>query len=420
MKGEKKNKFLLRIVQIFAVAAIMFGITSISANASCRWASCDCKTKNGDNAGSCASPYRCWGVHGSGCDGHQWDKVEGSWSGWTVTKNATCTEAGEKVRSRSTYWHCSLCKKDSDYGTEYDRQYFGPLGHAGFGPWRDEGGVHAHYCTRCGGNRQSEPHNWGAWHYEINGYHYSDCEDRYACNARQDAVYSFTVYFNPNGGELIGSSSKTMAGGSSKHTLGTSARRTGYSFMGWGNSPSWGCTRYSITEQKQAYQWAQICGKSIQYHDDSGTLYAQWERKITYTFYYWNGTQGTQASSSVTWHNGEDTNNRTMTIPNVARGDKDRLGQTWTFDGFDLDPSLKYTEEDLNKFTDVICDIDDTTSELSIPIGDLNVNYDTNYYTKYHTTVTMTYVDYGTDKQITRTSSIFPREAHIYVVRLSA
>lgn len=408
MKGENRNKILKYILQICAVFVVL-GFTSITAHANnCGGSYCGCDYSN-------CKGVDCWGTYPGECRGHRWYTNAPIYGNWVRISDPWCTTSGREARGVVITYNCHNCTKTGTALSTIEYRDIPALGHAGYGNWRNEGDVHAHYCTRCGGNREAQAHNWGAWHYQIDGYHYSDCEDRYACNARQDAVYSFTVYFNPNGGELIGSSSKTMAGGSSKHTLGTSARRTGYSFMGWGTSPVWGGARYDVTEQKQAYQWAQIFGKSIQYHDDSGTLYAQWERKITYTFYYWNGKQGTQITSSVTWHNGEDTNNRTMTIPNVARGDKDRLGQTWTFDGFDLDPSLKYTEEDLNKFTDVICDIDDTTSELSIPIGDLNVNYDKNYYTKYHTTVTMTYVDYGTDKQITRTSSIFPREAHIYV-----
>ena len=77
--------------------------------------------------------------------------------------------------------------------------------------------------------------------------------------------------------------------------------------MGWGNKATWSQERYArqianeATGIKVAYDntqaksvaktaqdWANFLGKDLAAGDQTVTFYAQWERVITYKFYYYN------------------------------------------------------------------------------------------------------------------------------------
>lgn len=173
----------------------------------------------------------------------------------------------------------------------------------------------------------------------------------------------------------------------------TPERPGNYSFHGWSNKAEWE-KGSSFSGSKKAQEWATSVGgdgNTLTNSDRNIHLFAQWKKTITYTFKYWNGTQGTEKTSEVTWYNA-DTANKTMTIPTASTGNKSRNGQTWTFDGFDENDSYRDSGN---------CSISSSTTTLTISVG----GSDKTFYAKYHTDIVMTYIDYGTDKQLTRSDT---------------
>lgn len=71
------------------------------------------------------------------------------WSDWTVTKEATCTEEGEKTRT------CSLCG-------EVETAKIPMIPHDFVGWCKDEG-KHWHECSMCGQIFDEAAHTWGSW-----------------------------------------------------------------------------------------------------------------------------------------------------------------------------------------------------------------------------------------------------------------
>lgn len=423
MKGENRLNIKIRLLYILIVFAAVFSLNTIKAsaygecgghagttrdNCGCFDTSCDAHT-----AKSCGVGIQCWLTSlTSKCDGHAFGPSDITYSDTEETGSAiaTCTTGADyqiivygtpsAYCSRCGYAHTgnrTVISQESGYAPATGHTFSGyqysaeshwrictdPHGHYGSDRFPDSAGT---YSSETG----TSPHTFtdDDWVYNEDGTHYRICP---TCGYTENGTYNFTINFNPNGGALIGSPSKTMFGGSNMYNLGTYAFRTGYEFMGWGNLPDWCETRYDpFNDYKQAYQWAQICGTSIQYYDNYGTLYAQWERNIKFTFYYWGGSGGTYTDVIFTWHNAES-QAQTKNIPGL--GNAVRLGQTWTYYGYDLSNSSYRTDGN--------CTIPASQTTITANVTDS----DRNYYAKYHTTVTMTYVDYGTDKQITRTDS---------------
>lgn len=201
-----------------------------------------------------------------------------------------------------------------------------------------------------------------------------------------------TINFDANGGNNA-PSAKVIKYDKTAGLPTSMPTKSGYVFKGWSLSSTWSDsdTKWWAGGSKTAQDWASTFGKDLASGDQSVTLYAQWARTVTYAFKYWDGNGGATAKVSATWYN-SDSSNKTVIIPDDARGNKTRLGQTWTFDGFDADSAYRSSGS---------CDIASSTYSLTLSPSDSSKNY----YAKYHTTVKMTYVDYGTDKQITRTDS---------------
>lgn len=111
--------------------------------------------------------------------------------------------------------------------------------------------------------------------------------------------------------------------------------KAGYVFMGWGNTATWSQERYTrqianeSTGTKVAYDntqaksvaktaqdWSKFLGKDLTTGDQTVTFYAQWERVITYKFYYYNdeankayyyeGGYQDCNTASVAFHNDDD------------------------------------------------------------------------------------------------------------------
>lgn len=128
-----------------------------------------------------------------------------------------------------------------------------------------------------------------------------------------DDGYNYTTYYNP---ELYSLSALYPT-------------RNGYTFMGWGVSRNWCTSRYAsnsaVNESqgiKQAYdyttaskdkrlaqEWATIGGKDLTAGDQTITLYAQWERIISYKFFYYkegNTNNYDCNTSTVAFHNDDN------------------------------------------------------------------------------------------------------------------
>lgn len=72
-----------------------------------------------------------------------------SYGSWTVTKEATCSESGKRIRT---------CRHCGDVRTETV-----PIaGHAAGTEWRSNGSQHWKVCASCGGKFDAASHEWGA------------------------------------------------------------------------------------------------------------------------------------------------------------------------------------------------------------------------------------------------------------------
>lgn len=167
----------------------------------------------------------------------------------------------------------------------------------------------------------------------------------------------------------------------------TPSRPGGYSFVKWSNSPTWN-SGTECSGKKKTQDWATIVGGNDNTLTNANRdihIFAQWEKKITYTFKYFNNQSKT---ADVIFHN--DDGDQTMTIPAVARGtNKTYDGHSdWDFRGFS-------GGSDCNSKIKIGPDV----STLTIK----NTDSDTTYYAQYRRTTTITYVDYGDDAKQTNT-----------------
>ena len=193
--------------------------------------------------------------------------------------------------------------------------------------------------------------------------------------------YKLTVKYNANGGSGAPSATQ-MYYGSNYQLSQNQPTRTGYDFAGWGTTAAWCETRYT-TENKSAKDWASAFGTSIDSSNQEVTLYAQWQRTITYTFNYFNNKS---ATVSATFHNGDTS--KKVTIPATARGTNKNYGgySDWKFSGFSTGTAYN---------SGIAINAD--TSTLTINSTDSNKTY----YAQYQRAVTIKYVDYGDNKQCT-------------------
>ena len=203
-------------------------------------------------------------------------------------------------------------------------------------------------------------------------------------------AYKLKLKYDANGGyfQSGATTEQTIAAESSESLSYTEPERTGYKFKGWTNSPSWSdsATKYTNTSgSKKGKDWASTFDSDVTSSDAEVTLYAQWEKKITHTFNYYN-SQSTTAD--VIFHN--DDEEQTMTIPDAARStDKTYDGHSdWKFRGFSTG-TLYNAEIKIGK----------DAPQITVK----NTDSDTKYYAQYQRTTTITYVDYGDDAKQTNT-----------------
>lgn len=144
-------------------------------------------------------------------------------------------------------------------------------------------------------------------------------------------IETATMYYDDGKSDMSGAQKKY-------YMTNTIPTKAGYVFMGWGNKATWSQERYArqianeATGIKVAYDntqaksgdnayrtaqdWAAYCGKDLAAGDQTVTFYAQWERVITYKFYYYNdeankayyyeGGYQDCNTASVAFHNDDD------------------------------------------------------------------------------------------------------------------
>lgn len=204
--------------------------------------------------------------------------------------------------------------------------------------------------------------------------------------------YTLTINYDANGGTFSTSAtSQDITYDDSKKLSYTTPTKSGYTFKGWTNSSSWSdsATKYtSSTGEKTGKDWATAFGVNIDNANKKVTVYAQWEKTLSHTFYYFNGQSTT---ASATFHNGDTS--ATMEIPSEARGtNKTYNGSSdWAFRGFSTSTANNATVS-----------IAPTASEITVSNTASN---ETKYYASYQRSVTITYKDYGDDATKTRTST---------------
>ena len=202
--------------------------------------------------------------------------------------------------------------------------------------------------------------------------------------------YKLKITYNANGGYFPAEATtyQEIKYDETKSLSDTVPIRSGYSFEGWTDNSEWKNEDTKFTNKsgsKTGQAWASEFGKNIDKSDAEVTLYAQWERPITHTFYYFNGQS---ATASVIFHN--DDTSKTMTIPAVARGTNKTYGghSDWAFRGFSTG-TLYNAEIKIGK----------DAPQITVK----NTDSDTKYYAQYQRTTTITYVDYGDDAKQTNT-----------------
>ena len=205
-------------------------------------------------------------------------------------------------------------------------------------------------------------------------------------------AYKLKLKYDANGGSFQSGATteQTIAAESSESLSYTEPTRDGYDFKGWTNSASWSdsATKYTnASGSKKGKDWASTFDSDVTSSDAEVTLYAQWEKKITHTFNYYNSQSVT---ASVIFHNGDTS--KTMTIPAEARKSGKTYGghSDWKFRGFSSGTAWNSG-----------LDIGKDTTQLTISNSDSN----SKYYAQYQRTTTITYVDYGDDAKQTNTQT---------------
>ena len=206
--------------------------------------------------------------------------------------------------------------------------------------------------------------------------------------------------------------------------------RSGYTFMGWNLSRVWknnnvaGTVDVSKTANKTANEYSYIVtGTGIETKNNSGIIYAQWEKVITYNFNYYNNGATTQ-SVIVKFHNndkdatitkfanngqygtpGDGTTIRnvdegTIALTNITSNKSIKFGGTagvynWNFNGLAKENQSaiapRYEGTAVN------------TKSITVHSSDVSGEAGTvNFYASYYRQPEITFIDYEDNKQIVR------------------
>lgn len=388
---------------------MIFGINSTSAEAKVggcggKW-SCGCSSRPDSQAykaDSCRVGVDCWydTVGYGGCDGHNWYRTSHQYQ--YTEGSPTCTSGAWTTDVYVDYYGCKKCSaQKKERSTE--RSYDDPLEHAPSG-WIHGGtyeGGHWKVCTRPVGHSgsdhiDSDRHHMTGWYQNNDGYKHRYCTD---CGYSQKHPNVLTVHFRgntsntPYAENVPGSITTTY-----DHTVNPQRpTRYGYNFMGWaGDSPWTTNTLYSGS----ASSIARLGGGDLLNNEFvTVTLYAQWERRVNYTFNYYNDLTHRADAAVITFIYRNDDTNYTLNVPNLKTVVDHNLSNDWALRGFSQDSGFEAVREYWPNDT------------INLPVKDNNDNLSPHrtFYASYKRTVKFEHVDYGdnqvyTDKKESKTA----------------
>lgn len=389
----------LRIVLIFAILLTILGINTIQVYAGHCKGQSNCGCGSGTN---CATGTCYWYSGGGGCAGHRWDKVNKRYK--YTEGSPTCTQSGSVVDVYEVTWDCTISFCTAwDRTEERERRVVSAKGHDWSSWTADNRSTHSRYCRQSchnssvdGSRTQTERHSYCCWHQNNDGYRHRICS---VCGYDDKEPNTLTVHFN-------GNTSNTPYATNIPGTINTSfnhhvnlgtATRYGYNFMGWAGRSAWTNNRL---KSGLASEIASLGGGNL-YNTEhvTVTLYAQWERRVNYTFNYYNDLSHRADAAVITFIYHNDDTNKTLNVPNLKTVVDHNLSNDWALRGFSQDSGFEAVREYWPNDT------------INLPVKDNNGNLNPHrtFYASYKRTVKFEYVDYGdnqvyTDKKESKTA----------------
>ena len=218
-----------------------------------------------------------------------------SWSGWTVTKKATCTENGSQVRT------CSVCKEEETGVIKATGHKWNTTYTVDKKPTASSNGSKSIHCSVCGsikpGSVQSIPRLTGSWIKDSTGWWYRWSDGTYPAGKFEN-IGGKTYYFNKAGYMVTGwqyiggkwyyfdeNGAMTRGwlkqGGTWYYLNGSGVMVTGLQNIG-------GVRYYFNGSGAMQTGWQYIGGKWY-YFDGSGAMTRGWLKQGG-TWYYLNGS----------------------------------------------------------------------------------------------------------------------------------
>ena len=218
-----------------------------------------------------------------------------SWSGWTVTKKATCTENGSQVRT------CSVCKEEETGVIKATGHKWNTTYTVDKKPTASSNGSKSIHCSVCGsikpGSVQSIPRLTGSWIKDSTGWWYRWSDGTYPAGKFEN-ISGKTYYFNKAGYMVTGwqyiggkwyyfdeNGAMTRGwlkqGGTWYYLNGSGVMVTGLQNIG-------GVRYYFNGSGAMQTGWQYIGGKWY-YFDGSGAMTRGWLKQGG-TWYYLNGS----------------------------------------------------------------------------------------------------------------------------------
>ena len=218
-----------------------------------------------------------------------------SWSGWTVTKKATCTENGSQVRT------CSVCKEEETGVIKATGHKWNTTYTVDKKPTASSNGSKSIHCSVCGsikpGSVQSIPRLTGSWIKDSTGWWYRWSDGTYPAGKFEN-ISGKTYYFNKAGYMVTGwqyiggkwyyfdeNGAMTRGwlkqGGTWYYLNGSGVMVTGLQNIG-------GVRYYFNGSGAMQTGWQYIGGKWYYFNGD-GAMQTGW-RYLGGTWYYMNGS----------------------------------------------------------------------------------------------------------------------------------
>lgn len=404
------KQFYKKILIVVSAILIILSCGTIEAKAgSCSyWQGCGCKDMGYQPNSGCAGISCWWSYYGGyGCNGHNLVGV-GSW----ISGSVTCTTGAYPV------YRITCSNSTCGFYHDYTTGYAAPLGHAESSYSSINTLQHQSKCSRCN-DVHTGSHKFSGWINSGAGYEYQTCNssstsignyhnltDGNGCGTTKTNYYTLTLTLNANGGTV--STTSISKKYNETITLPTPTR-TGYTFKGWGYNKD----TYGVSFNAGSVSPVSI-NSNLKNGNTSATLYAQWEKSIKYNITYLssNGTQTTNYFTVVFRNNAKNasitsfTNGSTYYTDNVNGAVFTGLTSISSFKD-----SSKVTKNGYSDWVERGIAKGNTSSvastissTLSASVSEVSASSGTiNYYASYQRKPTITYVDYGTNKMVSKT-----------------